>query len=121
MRCGPTRARRRGVAARSRGATLPPVTATPPPRVAGLTEPQIRPPERVPIRLRESGVTLSAWRLGVTGPEGAGTLVRVETPGGTLYRGEGWFLGWTQEAMSSAWTELLPPAEQEPMDTPQLG
>jgi hypothetical protein len=97
------------------------VTATPPQRIAGLTEPTVRPLERMAIRLRESSVTLSAWRMAVSGPEGAGTLVRVETSGGTLFRGEGWFLGWTQEAMSGTWTELLPPAEAASTDLPQLG
>ena len=79
------------------------------------------PPERVPIRLRESSVTLSAWRMEVGAAEGSGTLVRVETPGGSLFRGEGWFLGWTQEGMSSAWGELLPPDDSERLEMPQLG
>jgi hypothetical protein len=109
------------VAAPPGGATLAHVSATPPRRIAGLTEPEVKPLERVAIRLRESSVTLSAWRMSVTASEGAGTLVRVETPGGSLFRGEGWFLGWTQEAMSTAWTELLPPADFEPLNTPQLG
>jgi hypothetical protein len=100
---------------------LPEVTATPPPRIAGLTGPTVGPLERVAIRLRESSVTLSAWRMAVSAPEGTGTLVRVETPGGTLLRGEGWFLGWSQEAMSTAWTELQPPAPSEVLDLPQLG
>ena len=86
-----------------------------------MTEPQTRPLERVAIRLRESSVTLSAWRMAVAAPEGSGTLVRVETPGGALFRGEGWFLGWGQEAMSTAWAELLPQVEPEPVETPQLG
>lgn len=97
------------------------MTAPSPRRIAGLTEPEVRPLERVAIRLRESSVTLSAWRMAVVAPEGSGTLVRVETPGGSLFRGEGWFLGWSQEGMSSAWAELLPPVESDPMDTPQLG
>ena len=97
------------------------VTATPPPSIAGLTEPTVHTPERVAIRLRESSVTLSAWRMAVSGPEGSGTLVRVETPGGSLFRGEGWFLGWTQEAMSTAWAELLPPSEPDRVEIPQLG
>lgn len=97
------------------------MTATPPKRIAGLTDPEVRPLERVAIRLRESSVTLSAWRMTVSGPEGAGLLVRVETPGGALYRGEGWFLGWAQEAMSTAWAELLPPTDSERLDIPQLG
>ncbi len=97
------------------------MTATPPQPTAGLTQPTVRPLERVAIRLRESSVTLSAWRMAVSAPEGAGTLVRVETSGGTLFRGEGWFLGWTQEAMSGAWTELLPPPEADTPELPQLG
>ncbi len=109
------------VAAPVRGATLRGVTATPPKRIAGLTDPEVHPLERVAIRLRESSVTLSAWRMAVTAPEGAGTLVRVETPGGSLFRGEGWFLGWAQEAMSTAWAELLPPSEPERLEIPQLG
>ena len=109
------------VAAPPRGATFPSVTATPPKRIAGLTDPAVTPLDRVAIRLRESSVTLSAWRMAVTAPEGAGTLVRVETSGGTLFRGEGWFLGWAQEAMSTAWTELLPPSEPERVELPQLG
>ena len=109
------------VAAPPQGATLPHVTATPQKRIAGLTDPEVRPLERVAIRLRESSVTLSAWRMAVSGPEGAGTLVRVETPGGSLFRGEGHFLGWAQEAMSTAWAELLPPSDSERLDIPQLG
>lgn len=109
------------VAAPARGATLPPVTETAPKRIAGLTDPEVRPLERAAIRLRESSVTLSAWRMVVSAPEGAGTLVRVETPGGSLFRGEGWFLGWAQEAMSTAWAELLPPTPSEHLELPQLG
>ena len=109
------------VAAPAGGATLRRVTATPPKRIAGLSEPDVKPLERVAIRLRESSVTLSAWRMAVSGAEGAGTLVRVETPGGSLFRGEGHFLGWAQEAMSTAWAELLPPSDSERLDIPQLG
>jgi len=109
------------VAVAPRGATLPHVTATPQKRIAGLTDPEVRPLDRVAIHLRESSVTLSAWRMAVTGPEGSGTLVRVETSGGTLFRGEGWFLGWAQEAMATAWAELLPPSDPERLEMPQLG
>jgi len=100
---------------------LPDVTTPTPPRVAGLTEPAITPLERVAIRLRESSVTLAAWRMAVSAPEGAGTLVRVETPGGALFRGEGCFLGWTQDAMSGAWSELLPAPPSDGIDLAQLG
>lgn len=97
------------------------MTATPPQHIAGLTEPTVQPLERVAIRLRERTVTLSAWRMGVAAPEGAGALVRLETPEGALFRGEGWFLGWTQQAMSGAWAELVPTPPSEAMDLQQLG
>lgn len=120
MRSGPT-VPTVPVAPPARGGTLTHVTASPPKRIAGLTEPRTPPLERVAIRLRENSVTLSAWRLAASAAEGEGTLVRVETSGGTLFRGEGWFLGWTQEAMSAAWAELLPPAEPDTLHIPQLG
>lgn len=66
-------------------------------------------------------MTLSAWRMEVSAPEGSGTLVRVETPGGTLFRGEGWFLGWAQDAMGRAWDELLPPTPSDTLELAQLG
>jgi hypothetical protein len=106
----------------ARGLTyLAAVTAPAPTRIAGLTEPVVPPLERVPIRTRESGVTLSAWKLGVSAPEGAGTMVRVETAAASFYRGDGWFLGWTQEALATAWTQLLPPPPSETFELPQLG
>lgn len=89
--------------------------------IAGLTEPAVTPLERVAIRLRESSNTLSAWKLAVAAPEGAGVMVRIETPAGPLYRGEGWFLGWPQETLATAWTELLPHPETETLHFPQLG
>jgi hypothetical protein len=97
------------------------VTAPAPARIAGLTEPSVSPLERVAIRLRESSNTLSAWKLSVTAPEGAGVMVRIETPAGPLFRGEGWFLGWPQETLSTAWAELLPHPETETPHFPQLG
>jgi hypothetical protein len=97
------------------------VTAPTPQRIAGLTEPTVAPLERVAIRLRESTVTLSAWRLLATAREGAGSLVRVETAGGSLFRGDGWFLGWSQQDLISAWDGLVPRPETETLDIPQLG
>jgi hypothetical protein len=97
------------------------MTAPTPTRIAGLTDPVVPPLERVPIRTRESGATLSAWKLAASAPEGTGTVVRVEIGSGSHYRGEGWFLGWTQEALASAWTALLPPAPVDTFHTQQLG
>ena len=97
------------------------VTAPSPARIAGLTEPSVSPLERVAIRLRESSNTLSAWKLSVAAPEGTGAMVRIETPAGQLFRGEGWFLGWSQETLAAAWAELVPHPETETLDLPQLG
>ena len=97
------------------------MTTPTPTRIAGLTQPVVAPLERVPIRIREAGVTLSGWKLAASAAEGAGAMVRAETPAGSFYRGEGWFLGWTQEALATAWAELLPPAPNEVLELPQLG
>lgn len=98
------------------------VNAPAPRRLAGLTDPDVPPLERVAIRLRESGSTLSAWRLSARAREGAGSVVRVETAGGPLFRGEGVFLGWTQDALAGAWAELVPaPSGSDALDGPQLG
>lgn len=85
-----------------------------------MMEPKIpvRSRERVHIRTRESGVTLSAWRAEVESPRGA--IVLVETANRSFYRGEGALLGWTQEKLAELWRSGLPEPEPEP-DMPQLG
>ena len=78
----------------------------------------VRSRERVHIRTRESGVTLSAWRIELDSPPGA--VVLVEAPGRSFYRGEGSLLGWPQEKLAEMWKACLPETEPEP-DMPQLG
>jgi len=87
-----------------------------------LTGARGEPPERHPIRIREGSSTLSAWRLAVSGPRGAGAIVFVEaSPERTFYRGEGIFLGWEQERLAEAYRALLPePAGADP-ESLQLG
>ena len=78
--------------------------------------------ERIAIRMRESGVTLSAWRLGVSTAEGQGAIFLVETPGGgTLFRGDGVCLGWPQQRLESAYRLLLPGTVDAEPDAGQLG
>jgi hypothetical protein len=72
--------------------------------------------ERIHIRTRESGVTLSAWRVQLA----AGAIVLVDIGGRAVYRGEGALLGASQEKLADLWLASLPPAEQPP-DMPQLG
>ncbi len=91
--------------------------------VEGLTNPRGLALDRFPIRSREASVTLSAWRLTVGADEGAGTIALVELgPGAAAYRGDGIFLGWTQDRLAGAYAALRPSNEAAvAMDMPQLG
>lgn len=92
-----------------------------PPLVPGLTDPRALPPERRPIRTRESGVTLSAWCLPVSCLEGEGAIVLLESAGQTHYRGDGVFLGWAQSRLEAAYRALVPAPEEERPIFGQLG
>lgn len=73
----------------------------------GLTEISVRPLERVPVRRRESGVTTSAWKLDVSCQQGQGGIVFVDGPPPCPhYRGEGIFLGWSQDRLAEAYKTL---------------
>lgn len=88
----------------------------------GVTNPSCADLERMGIRLRESAVTLAAWRLAITCDEGTGAIVLVETHGGgSLYRGEGLFLGWPQERLEVAYRRLLPGGGDPEPDVVQGG
>ncbi len=78
----------------------------------GLTQIVTRPLERVPVRHRESRVTTSAWRLELRCDQGAGAIVRVEVSADEIYhRGEGLFLGWSQEHLAELYDALTRPTE----------
>ena len=78
--------------------------------------------ERFLIRTRGGVTTQSAWRLSVTCGEGEGAIVFIEIgPDEAFYRGDGVFLGWTQEQMAAAYMALLPKSEEPPFEIPQLG
>ena len=72
--------------------------------------------ERVPIRIRESGVTMSAWRVQFEN----GSIVLLELGGKTFYRGEGALLGSTQERLADLWQASIPETAPEP-ENPPLG
>ncbi len=77
---------------------------------------------RVPIRQRETSVTLSAWRLFFLADEGEGMITRIENPDGpAVYRGDGVCLGWAQELLATAYAALLPPDDAPPTEFMQLG
>src|SRR4029077_209652 len=72
--------------------------------VPGLTNPRGLGLERFPIRAREQAMTLAAWRLSAAAEEGEGTITLVELPSGEIMRrGDGIFMGWTQERLGRAY------------------
>ena len=92
------------------------------PSVPGLTNPRGLGLERFPIRAREQLMTLSAWRLSASADEGDGTITLVELPSGEiLRRGDGIFLGWTQERLGRAYDALVPRDDAPPPEMLQLG
>jgi hypothetical protein len=89
--------------------------------VSGLTNARGLALDRMPIRTRESGVTLSGWRLSAGSDQGEGAIVLVEAGAGEAwYRGEGVFLGWTAENLRAAY-EALRPQSEESFEIHQLG
>jgi len=87
----------------------------------GLTGLSADPPERVPIRMRSAGVTQSAWRMPVRCDQGQGAILLVESGAESYRRGEGLFLGWTQETLASLYDALLPKTSEAPQEPLQLG
>jgi hypothetical protein len=76
----------------------------------GLTQIEAQPLERVLIRQRESSVTTAAWRLELRCDQGAGGIVRIEVSAAeAFYRGDGLFLGWSQERMGQVYDTLTRP------------
>jgi hypothetical protein len=77
-----------------------------PTSIAGLTNVQRGQMERVNLRLRGVGVTLSGWRLELKSVEGHGAITHAENGGASHYRGEGVLLGVSQERMAELWKAL---------------
>ena len=100
----------------------------PEPTLPGLTNARGLGLSRVPIRVRESAVTLGGWRLLVATDQGDGsiTLVDSATPE-AIYRGDGIFLGWPSDRLAAAYALLAPvdsaalPDEAALPELPQLG
>jgi hypothetical protein len=90
-------------------------------QIEGLGEVTATEPARVPLRIRGAAVTMSGWRIGVQAARGAGSIVLAEHGPERFYRGDGVFLGWTQERLDAAYRALLPPAEGSSDDHLQLG
>lgn len=81
----------------------------------------VRSLERASIRTRESGVTHAAWRMEIDSDAGSGTITLVEGGGVPIHRGEGIFLGWTQEQLAETYQRLLAPDTEPPFEVMQLG
>jgi hypothetical protein len=66
-------------------------------------------PERVSIRTRANDLPLPAWRVQVASEQGGGALLHLLIPRqGIYYRGDGVFLGWSQERLAAAYQTLHP-------------
>jgi hypothetical protein len=90
--------------------------------VPGVTNARSPSLDRFPIRTREGAVTLSAWRLCVVCDEGEGAIVRVDASAEErFHRGEGVFLGWSQERLASAYNALRPVPDDSGFELQQMG
>ncbi len=89
--------------------------------VAGLFAARSESLRRVPIRTRESGSTLSAWRLELVCNEGRGAVVLVEAGAQAHARGEGVLLGAAQDRLREIYAALTAQDEAPHAETPQLG
>jgi hypothetical protein len=88
----------------------------------GLTNARAVSLERVPIRTRESGVTLSGWWLSVESDQGKGAIALVESSDANVwYRGEGVFLGWGAEDLRAACEALRPRPDEPAFEIQQMG
>ncbi len=88
--------------------------------LSGVTRLQL---SRVPVRMREQSVTLAAWRMETASAQGNGVVVLVELPSGLqAFRGEGTWLGSSQERLAAVWAALSAPPPGEPdFELPRLG
>jgi len=90
--------------------------------IEGLNQVAVGPLERVPVRARDSQVTVSAWRVLVDSRDGSGTITLLELSSGeTHYRGDGVFLGWPQEQLASTYRALTPKQSEPETVLLQLG
>jgi len=89
--------------------------------IEGLGEVRAQPPERYPLRVRGATNTLSGWRIAIEAPRGPGSIALAEHGAETFYRGDGVFIGWSQDRLQAAYRALLPAPQAPELDFPQLG
>ena len=74
--------------------------------------------ERTPVRTRGSNVTTSAWRMTIDARDGRGTITLIDS---TAFRGEGAFLGWSQDALRDTYQKLATQDDSPQPDLQQWG
>ena len=90
--------------------------------VAGLTNAVVRSLERSAIRMRGSGATQSAWRMEIDSDAGKGAIILIDLPSGeAVYRGDGTFLGWSQQQLAAAYQGLRTEPDEPQFEVHQLG
>src|SRR5712692_8521265 len=81
----------------------------------------VRSLERAPIRVREIGTTVSAWQMIVDSERGSGTITLIDVGGQPVYRGDGLFVGWSQEQLAAEYQRLNKPPDEPKFELQQLG
>ena len=82
----------------------------------------VRSLERFTIRTRDTEATQSAWRMEIESDGGRGAIMLVDLPEGqAIYRGEGVFLGWTQQQLATIFSRLRVGPDAPPFELQQLG
>jgi len=68
--------------------------------------------------LREGEAILSAWQMVIDSPQGAGTITLLDSG---FFRGDGAFLGWSQEQLAKLYQSLNVPPDEPAFELQQLG
>jgi hypothetical protein len=80
-----------------------------------------KPPQRIPVRRRESEVTTAAWQLDVSCDQGRGNIVLVDvSEQASCFRGDGIFLGWSQVRLAEIYQTLTESLAGSDADPPLL-
>jgi hypothetical protein len=62
-----------------------------------------------------------AWQMHIECDQGAGVISLTDGGGQMLYRGEGLFLGWSQQRLNAAYQSLIPRDDTPALQLVQLG
>lgn len=59
--------------------------------------------------------------MAIDSDSGAGAITLIESPDGSIYRGDGILLGWTQEELAATYQQLMPVDDERQPEVLQLG